>query len=133
MRYLFFALTMIFAAFFVVATATMVFSEEQCKKPGCDDVPVITEITPMPTVEKADTFREGNLTCVEARAVLQDVVGAYFDLDQELADASMALAFQDEPTQLRARADFLEKVAAMGDRMSLSWIDCVKACEEEAK
>ena len=85
----------------------------------------------MPTVEKADTFREGNLTCVEARAVLQDVVGAYFDLDQELADASMALAFQDEPTQLRARADFLEKVAAMGESMSYAWIGCVKACGED--
>ena len=86
-----------------------------------DEPPVITEIT---------EFREGNLTCEEAREKLQGVVGEYFDLDQELEEASIALAFMDEPTQLRARADFLEKVAAMGDRMSLSWIDCVKACEE---
>ena len=97
------------------------------------DLPVITEITVVPTAEEAEVFREGNLTCMEARAKLQDVVESYFDLDQELADASMALAFQDEPTQLRARADFLEKVAAMGESMSYAWIDCVKACEEEAK
>ena len=95
------------------------------------DLPVITEITVVPTAEEADTFREGNLTCMEARAKLQDVVGSYFDLDQELEEASMVLAFQDEPTQLRVRADFLEKVAAMGDRMSLSWIDCVKFCGDE--
>ena len=130
MRYLFFILTLIFCTYLFSAMAFS--SEEQCKEP-CDNVPVITEITPMPAVEEASTFREGNLTCMEARAILQEVVGEYFDLDQELEEASLALAFMDEPTKLRARADFLEKVSVMGDRLSLSWIDCVKACPPEAK
>jgi len=129
MRYL---LSFLVLLLLLTFSAVAFSSEEQCKEP-CDNVPVITEITPIPAVEEASTFREGNLTCMEARAILQEVVGEYFDLDQELEEASLALAFMDEPTKLRARADFLEKVSAMGDRLSLSWIDCVKACPPEAK
>ena len=77
-------------------------------------------------------FKEGNHTCAESREILQGVVGEYFGLQDEISGVNEVMAYtMSEQEKLRMRADFLDKIEAMDTKMSDSWLDCLKSCEED--